>query len=104
VLPLFFYQREIPEDLRPRLAKLVAQPEGAPFRTLPDAELPQTMRSNDPDAEAEPLRRLATEALVRHDLPAVLRLVGQGGVAVGAKTGHVEIRIPAGWRNTNRSV
>jgi len=87
VLPLFFYQREIPEDLRPRLAKLVAQPEGAPFRTLTDAELPQTMRSNDPDAEAEPLRRLATEALVRHDLPAVLRLVGQGGVAVGAKTG-----------------
>jgi len=24
---------------------------------------------------------------VRHDLPAVLRLIGQGGIAVGAKTG-----------------
>jgi len=85
VLPLFFYQREIPEDLRPRLAKLVAQPAESPFLTLTDAELPQAIRSGG--REAEPLRRLATEALVRHDLPAVLRLIGQGGVAVGAKTG-----------------
>jgi hypothetical protein len=87
VLPLFFYQGEVPEDLRPRLAERVAQPAGSPARTLTDADLPQAIPSSDPEAEAEPLRRQATEALVRHDLPAMLRLIGQGGVAVGAKTG-----------------
>jgi hypothetical protein len=87
VLPLFFYQGEIPEDLRPRLAKLAPPPADSPIATLSDADLPTVIASRGGDQTSEPLRRLATEALVRHDLPAVLRLIGQGGVAVGAKTG-----------------
>ena len=88
VLPLFFYQGEIPEDLRPRLAALTAPPADRPIATLTDAQLPATLPSMTRDEDgSEPLRRVATEDLVRHDLPAVLRLVGQGAVAVGAKTG-----------------
>jgi len=87
VLPLFFYQGEIPEDLRQRLAQLAPKPAESPVATLTDAELPETLTLGAPGTPPEPLRRIATEALVRHDLPAVLRLIGQGGVAVGAKTG-----------------
>jgi hypothetical protein len=87
VLPLFFYQGEIPEDLRPRLAALVPPPPELPFTTLAAEELPATLPGAAPDAPPEPLRRVATETLVAHDLLAVLRLVGQGSVAVGPKTG-----------------
>ncbi|AUB81620.1 hypothetical protein [Candidatus Thiodictyon syntrophicum] len=88
VLPLFFYQGEIPEDLRPRLAALTAPPTDRPIATLTNAQLPATLPSMTRDADgSEPLRRVDTEDLVRHDLPAVLRLIGQGAVAVGAKTG-----------------
>ena len=88
VLPLFFYQGEIPEDLRPRLAALTAPPTERPIATLTNAQLPATLPSMTRDADgSEPLRRVDTEDLVRHDLPAVLRLIGQGAVAVGAKTG-----------------
>ena len=88
VLPLFFYQGEIPEDLRPRLAALTAPPTDRPIATLTDAQLPATLPSlAGAEDGSEPLRRVDTEDLVRHDLPAVLRLIGQGAVAVGAKTG-----------------
>ena len=84
VLPLFFYHGEVPEDLRPRLAALAPCPAERPIATLTDAQLPATLKVAD---AAEPLRRVTTEALVRHDLPAVLRAIGQGGITVGAKTG-----------------
>jgi hypothetical protein len=87
VLPLFFYQWEIPEDLRPRLAELAPRPAELEVTTLTDAQLPATISSADAPKRSEPLRRVATEALVRHDLPAVLRLIGQGGISVGPKTG-----------------
>jgi hypothetical protein len=82
VLPLFFYQREIPEDLRPRLAKLAPPPEEMKIATLTEGELPAAV-----GRKGGPLRRAAGEELVRHDLPAVLGLIGQGGITVGAKTG-----------------
>lgn len=85
VLPLFFYQGEIPEDLCPRLAGLAPRPAELPIETLGDAELPTAVASGD--GAEEPLRRVSTEPLALHDLPAVLRLIGQGGVAVGPKTG-----------------
>ncbi|WP_295393139.1 hypothetical protein [uncultured Thiodictyon sp.] len=84
VLPLFFYHGEVPEDLRPRLAALAPAPADRPIATLSDTQLPATLKNA---GAAEPLRRIATEALVRNDLPAVLRLIGQGGITVGAKTG-----------------
>jgi hypothetical protein len=82
VLPLFFYQGEIPEDLRPRLAQLAPRPAEMKIATLTEGELPATVGD-----KGEPLRRAAGEGLVRHDLPAVLGLIGQGGITVGAKTG-----------------
>jgi hypothetical protein len=82
VLPLFFYHGEIPEDLRPRLAQLVPPPEEMTVATLSEDELPATV-----GGKGGPLRRTAGEELVRHDLPAVLGLIGQGGIMVGAKTG-----------------
>jgi hypothetical protein len=87
VLPLFFYQWEIPEDLRPRLAELAPRPAELEVTTLTDAQLPATISSAAAPKRSEPLRRVATEALVRHDLPAVLRLIGHGGISVGPKTG-----------------
>ncbi|MBP9806649.1 MAG: hypothetical protein KBE22_17375 [Candidatus Accumulibacter sp.] len=87
VLPLFFYSGAIPDDLQPRLARLVARPAELAIETLRDEDLPATLPSHVTDRKSEPLRRVATEALVRHDLPAVLRLIGQGGIAVGPKTG-----------------
>jgi hypothetical protein len=87
VLPLFFYQWEIPEDLRPRLAELAPRPAELGVTTLTDAQLPATISSAAAPKRSEPLRRVATEALARHDLPAVLRLIGQGGISVGPKTG-----------------
>lgn len=87
VLKLFFYHGEIPEDLLPRLAGLAPRPAELAITTLSDEDLPATVASNGAAGAAEPLRLVATEALVRHDLPAVLRLIGQGGIAVGPKTG-----------------
>ncbi|MBL8409492.1 MAG: hypothetical protein JNJ81_17040, partial [Candidatus Accumulibacter sp.] len=87
VLKLFFYQGEIPEDLLPRLAGLAPRPAELAITTLSDEELPTTVASNGAAGASEPLRLVATEALVRNDLPAVLRLIGQGGIAVGPKTG-----------------
>ncbi len=87
VLPLFFYQGEVPQDLCPRLAKLTQPPVELPIATLSDAELPTAVASGSREGSQQPLRRVSTETLALHDLPAVLRLIGQGGVAVGPKTG-----------------
>ena len=91
LLSLFFYQYGIPEDLRPRLAALAPVPADLTYTTLTDDELPASFPASvlaEPDDQAlQPLRRVATETLVAHDLPSMLRLIGQGGVAVGPKTG-----------------
>ncbi|WP_295623151.1 hypothetical protein [uncultured Lamprocystis sp.] len=95
LLSLFFYQYGIPEDLCPRLAALAPRPTDFVYTTLTDEELtvsfPLTgvaaVLAEPGDATDQPLRHVATEALVAHDLPSMLRLIGQGGVAVGPKTG-----------------
>ena len=87
LLPLFFYGEAIPEDLIPRLAALAPRPAAFTFTTLADEELPDTLPPPSDQGEPEPLRKVDTEPLILHDLLAVLRLVGQGGVTVGPKTG-----------------
>ena len=91
LLPLFFYDGSIPEDLRKRLASIVAVPTPLEIVSFADEDLPTSIASTiilEPEEEAsEPLRRLVTETLIHHDLPGVLRLIGQGRISVGAKTG-----------------
>ena len=87
LLPLFFYGDQIPEDLIPRLAALAPRPAAFTFTTLADEELPTNLPPPSDQGEPEPLRKVDTEPLILHDLLAVLRLVGQGGVTVGPKTG-----------------
>ncbi len=87
LLPLFFYRGLVPDDLIPRLAELAPPPAPLPIATLGDDELPEALPSETKSEAPESLRRLAGEVLVHQDLPAVLRLVGQGAVAVGPKTG-----------------
>ncbi len=87
VLPLFFIGAMIPEDLRPRLAQLVSPPEEVEAPILTDEDLPKSYIISRDGKEIEPLRKVATESLVRHDLPAVLRLISQGRITVGVKTG-----------------
>jgi hypothetical protein len=85
MLKVLFYDRAIPEDLAARLKPLVPAPQPMQVAALDDDELPETV--SDATDEPETLRRVDTEPMVAQDLAAVLRLVGQGGVAVGAKTG-----------------
>ncbi len=85
-LALLFYGKLIPEDLAARLAQLVAKPGELRIATLDDEQLPEFI-IRDEDDEPEVLQRVDTEAMVRQDLSAVLRLVAQGGLAVSAKTG-----------------
>ncbi|WP_296701511.1 hypothetical protein [Thiocapsa sp. UBA6158] len=91
LLPLFFYDGSIPEDLRKRLASIVAVPKPHEITSFADDDLPTSIASaiipGPEEAASEPLRRLATETLIHHDLPGVLRLIGQGRISVGAKTG-----------------
>ncbi|UHD14395.1 hypothetical protein [Thiocapsa bogorovii] len=91
LLPLFFYDGSIPEDLCKRLASIVAVPTPLEIASFADEDLPASIASASvlkPDEDvSEPLRRLATEPLIHHDLPGVLRLIGQGRITVGAKTG-----------------
>jgi hypothetical protein len=84
-LALLFYGRLIPKDLAARLAQLVAKPGELRIAILDDEQLPECIIRDDDEPEV--LRRVDTEAMVRQDLAAVLRLVAQGGLAVGAKTG-----------------
>ncbi|MCF7978713.1 MAG: hypothetical protein K9L82_11985 [Chromatiaceae bacterium] len=87
-LKLFFFGTDIPTDLAARLAQLVPEPPPMQVVTLDDEQLPETVTikrfSGD---EPEPLRRADTEMLAHQDLPAVLRLIAEGGIGVGAKTG-----------------
>ncbi|NBC46794.1 MAG: hypothetical protein GVY22_02135 [Gammaproteobacteria bacterium] len=88
MLKLFFYQQTIPADLAARLVQRVPAPPPLRVETLDDEQLPETVSIQRPTSEdPEPLRRASTEMLVHQDLPAVLRLVAQGGLGVGAKTG-----------------
>ncbi len=84
-LELIFFNGLIPADLAARLAQLVPEPAALRIATLDDEQLPEVITRAD-DVR-EPLRRVDTETLVRQELPAVLRLIAQGGLAVGAKTG-----------------
>lgn len=87
LLPLFFYGEAIPEDLAPRLAALAPRPSAFTVTTLADEELPTDLPPPSDQGEPEPLRKVETEPLILHDLLAVLRLVGQGSITVGPKTG-----------------
>jgi len=85
-LEVLFYSRAIPPDLAARLAPLVPEPAALQVATLDDEELPEVVIGLEDD-EPEVLRRVDTEPMVAQDLPAMLRLIPQGGLAVGAKTG-----------------
>ena len=82
-----FYGRQIPEDLAARLSGLAPPPAALSIATFSDEQLPDFVKTGEDDDDTEPLARVATEVVVRQDLPAVLRLIAEGGVAVGAKTG-----------------
>ncbi|NEV61920.1 hypothetical protein [Thiorhodococcus minor] len=86
-LPLFFYQDEIPPDLRARLASALLPPEANCIETTPPEALPEVFVPEDADPEGYPVWRHSTEPLVRQDLPALLRLIEAGRVSVGPKTG-----------------
>jgi hypothetical protein len=85
-LELLFYNGRIPDDLAARLAELLPKPPALQIATLDDEQLPEVVLRSEDD-EAEPLRRGDTEVKVQQELPALLRLIAQGGLAVGAKTG-----------------
>jgi len=85
-LELLFYSGRIPDDLAARLAGLLPQPPALRIATLDDEQLPEVVIRSE-DHEPEPLRRGDTEVKVQQELPALLRLIAQGGLAVGAKTG-----------------
>lgn len=87
-LRLFFFDQTIPTDLAARLAQLVPEPPPLRVATLDDEQLPETIKiQHVTSEETEPLRRADTEILVHQELPAVLRLIAEGGIGVGAKTG-----------------
>jgi len=84
---LFFYNRNIPEDLQSLLKKFVQKPEATQIIT--ETELPENYLfdpENDPD-DYSPVTVSITEALIRHDLPVVLNLINQGKITVSDKTG-----------------
>jgi len=86
LLQVLFYNKRIPDDLASRLARLLPAPRELRVPTLDDDQLPQVIVLSEDD-EPEPLRRAETEIMVQQELPALLRLIAQGGLAVGAKTG-----------------
>ena len=84
---LFFYNRNIPEDLQSLLKKFVQKPEATQIIT--ETELPENYLfdpENDPD-DYSPVTVSITEVLIRHDLPVVLNLINQGKITVSDKTG-----------------
>ena len=84
-LELLFYLGRVPEDLAAALKPLVPEPAALVLTTLDDEQLPEIVIGGDD--EPETLRRADNEHRVRHELPAMLKLVAQGRLAVGAKTG-----------------
>ncbi len=87
LMPLFFYSGSIPGDLRELLIPFVAAPETDALRTVPEAALPRLFDFGRKEAEKVPVRRLAMEPVIRHDLPALLHLVDSGQISVSDKTG-----------------
>ncbi|WPL18816.1 hypothetical protein Thiowin_03907 [Thiorhodovibrio winogradskyi] len=85
-LQILFFGRHIPPDLATRLAALIPPPAPLIIDTLDDDQLPKTIDRGAKNDHVR-LRRAETEPRVRLELPAVLRLVAAGKVAVGAKTG-----------------
>ena len=87
-MPLFFYDGTIPGDLRELLAAFVSAPETDALRTVPEAAIPRLFDFGRKEAEKVPVRRLAMEPVIRHDLPALLHLVDSGQISVSDKTGQ----------------
>ena len=95
LLGLFFFDGVMPDDLRRRFREFVPKPE--PARLTSQDDLPgewelvshvwnlQT-RQQEPRSEFIPLSPVLTERAARHDLKAVLRLIGAGKLTVSDKT------------------
>jgi hypothetical protein len=86
-LEVLLYDNRVPDDLAARLAPLLPAPPPLHIPLLDDEQLPAAIGLDEDDDNPEPLERRDTEPMVHQDLPALLRLVAQGRVAVGAKTG-----------------
>lgn len=87
-MPLFFYDGNIPGDLRELLAAFVPAPETDALRTVPETAIPRLFGGGDKEVEKVPVKRLLMEPVIRHDLPAMLHLVDGGGISVSDKTGQ----------------
>ena len=91
LLGLFFFNGVIPDELCALLREFVPGPTPAIVRTVTVDEIPETLSIDDSYHEAKidrfAVTRLSMEQIVRHDLSAVLRLVGSGQINVSEKTG-----------------
>ncbi len=87
-LGLFFFNNSIPRDLQTLLKTFVEKPEANLIVT--HADIPERYigkYQKDPDEKGVAIKSLTMEALIRHDLPAVLNIVNQGKISVSEKTG-----------------
>ncbi len=90
-MPLFFYAGTIPGDLRELLVPFVPPPETDALRTVPEAAIPRLFDTGDKGTEKVPVKRLAMESVIRHDLPSLLHLVDSGQISVSDKTGQAGV-------------
>lgn len=97
LLQLFIYERVIPEDLQIRLREFVPRPAETVLETFPEDKLPQNVTrqvewwdadTKKPVRETEkiPVVYRDTERVAAGELPALLRLVEAGKVAVSDTT------------------
>ncbi len=85
---LVFGEGWVPDDLKERLMEFVPEPSEPALATV--TELPSHAPGSDDSSAELYCEETATAAL--HDVRAVLALVDQGKVKVGAKTGHVSLK------------
>jgi len=83
-LPLFFYNRAIPDDLCRQLAAFVPKPVSDALRTLTEDSLPREFETEG--GQRYPVSVLAMEAVAFQDLASVLNLVAEGALRVSDKT------------------
>lgn len=90
-LALLLYRDTIPPELCRLLTEFVPIPAEERMKTVAADAIPDRMTGSAPhgldDKDHGPVRRLETEAVVRQDLAALLRLVASGRFAVSEKTG-----------------
>ncbi len=84
VLPLFFYEGTIPDEFIAKLTTFVSRPADDAIKTCPQDEIPEHFSPQNQSAKK--IRQLTMEAVVSHDLPAILRLVDSGKINVSDKT------------------